>query len=108
MDQYKQTEIFSESLQEFDDSEETVRNLIEEYEAAESQNYLDWGAMEEMKDDNDGMNFWFVKLVLMINNITLSIQGLILLFHLLYMCIIKFSIISSLNYCLIFITFSTR
>ena len=35
MDQYKQTEIFSDSLAEFDESEETVRNLIEEYEAAE-------------------------------------------------------------------------
>lgn len=57
MDQYKQTEMFSDSLQEFDDSEEIVRNLIDEYEAAESQEYLDWGAMEEMKDDNDGMNY---------------------------------------------------
>ena len=57
MDQYKQTEMFSDSLQEFDDSEEIVRNLIDEYEAAESQEYLDWGAMEEMKDENEGMNY---------------------------------------------------
>jgi hypothetical protein len=44
-------------LQEFDDSEETVRNLIEEYEAAEKPDYIEWGAMEEMKDGDDGMNY---------------------------------------------------
>ena len=57
MDQYKQTDIFKDSLAEFDESEETVRNLIEEYEAAEKQDYIDWGAMEEMKDENEGMNY---------------------------------------------------
>ena len=57
MDQYKQTKIFENSLEEFDHSEETVRSLIEEYEAAEKPDYIEWGAMEEMKDGDDGMNY---------------------------------------------------
>ena len=57
MDQYKQTKVFSDSLEEFDHAEETVRNLIEEYAASEKSDYIDWGAMEEAKDDNDGMNY---------------------------------------------------
>lgn len=44
-------------MEEFDHSEEVVRSLIDEYEAAEKNDYIDWGAMEEAKDDNDGMNY---------------------------------------------------
>lgn len=51
MDQYKQTKIFSDSLEEFDHSEEIVKSLIDEYAAAEKNDYIDWGAMEEAKDE---------------------------------------------------------
>ena len=44
-------------MEEFDHSEEIVKNLIDEYAAAENVDYADWGAMEEMKEDNDGMNY---------------------------------------------------
>jgi hypothetical protein len=57
MNQYKQTKIFADSLEEFDHTEETVRRLIEEYAAAEKIDYIDWGAAEEMKDNNDGMDY---------------------------------------------------
>lgn len=40
--------MFRDSLDEFDDSKETIDQLIEEYRAAENKNYLDWG-MDEMR-----------------------------------------------------------
>jgi len=59
MKNYKETKIFSDSLEEFDHAEETVRRLIEEYAAAEKESYIEWGANEDMKDgnDHDGMDF---------------------------------------------------
>ncbi len=48
MDTYKKESIFSDSLEEFDNSRETVQSLIEEYTAAEKENYLDWGTNEDM------------------------------------------------------------
>lgn len=56
MDQYKQTKIFADSLEEFDHSEEIVKSLIDEYAAAEKSDYIEWGAMEEGHDDG-GMNY---------------------------------------------------
>lgn len=57
MQQYKQTKIFADNLQEFDESEEVVRNLIDEYAAAEKENYIEWGADEERKDGGGGMEY---------------------------------------------------
>ena len=57
MQQYKSTKVFSDSLEEFDHAEETVRRLVEEYAAAEKESYIDWGATEDMKDNNDGMDY---------------------------------------------------
>ena len=47
MNQYKQTKIFSDSLEEFDHAEETVRKLVEEYAAAEKESYIDWGQNDD-------------------------------------------------------------
>ena len=55
MAQYKQTKIFSDSLEEFDHAEETVRSLIDEYAAAEKPDYINWGAEDD--DDDDGMEY---------------------------------------------------
>lgn len=57
MQEYKKTKIFSDSLEEFDHAEETVRKLIEEYAAAEKESYIDWGATEDMRDNNDNMAY---------------------------------------------------
>ena len=56
MDQFKKTKIFADSLDEFSDSEEVVRGLIEEYQAAEGQDYIEWGE-EEKGDGNENMNY---------------------------------------------------
>jgi len=34
-----------------------VKRLVEEYAAAEKESYIDWGATEDMKDNNDGMEY---------------------------------------------------
>ncbi len=47
MEQYKKEQMFRESNQEFEDSRETVKELIDEYGEAEKEQYLDW--------DNGGM-----------------------------------------------------
>lgn len=46
METYKKEPMFKDSLEEFDDSRETVRMLIEEYSSAEKEGYLDWGSNE--------------------------------------------------------------
>ena len=51
MDGYKQTKIFEENLDEFDSSDEVVKNLIDEYAAAEKADYINWG------NDDDDMQF---------------------------------------------------
>ena len=53
MDQFKKTRIFQDNLDEFDDAEETVRGLVDEYAAAERQDYIEWGEEEE-KDGAEG------------------------------------------------------
>ena len=40
---YEQTKPFSGKLDEFNESEEVVRSLVEEYQAAEHDNYVQWG-----------------------------------------------------------------
>jgi len=44
LDQYKKTRIFSDGLDEFDSSKEIVQELIDEYEACESPDYINWGS----------------------------------------------------------------
>jgi tubulin gamma len=39
--------MFKDNLDDFDDSQQAVEALIQEYKACESKNYLEWG-MEEM------------------------------------------------------------
>lgn len=43
LEQFKREKIFSENLDEFDQSAETLRNLIAEYKAATTPDYLSWG-----------------------------------------------------------------
>lgn len=40
---FKETRLFSDSLDEFKDSEEVVANLCDEYKAAERSDYIEWG-----------------------------------------------------------------
>ncbi len=58
MDTYKKESIFSDSLEEFDNSRETVQSLIEEYTAAEKENYLDWGTNEDMNENDWHHHFY--------------------------------------------------
>lgn len=44
LDSYKQTKLFAGSLEEFDESREVVQELIDEYDAAECDNYIEWAA----------------------------------------------------------------
>ena len=53
MDQFRKTRIFEDNIDEFTDAEEVVRGLVDEYAAAERQDYIDWGEEEE-KDGGDG------------------------------------------------------
>lgn len=46
LDSYKREEIFREGLGEFDESREVVGSLIQEYEEAESKDYLNGGSEE--------------------------------------------------------------
>jgi tubulin gamma len=42
LDQYKKIDMFKDGMEEFDSSRQTVQELIEEYEACESMDYLKW------------------------------------------------------------------
>ena len=42
LDQYRKEAMFADSLDEFDNSREVVQNLISEYEASESADYIKW------------------------------------------------------------------
>ena len=46
METYKKEAIFRDNMDEFDDSRETVRMLIDEYSSAEKEGYLEWGGNE--------------------------------------------------------------
>lgn len=43
IDSYRQTAMFQNNLEEFDDAKDTVLSLMSEYEAAESESYIAWG-----------------------------------------------------------------
>jgi len=43
IDQFKKEAMFSDNLDEFDDSREVVQQLVDEYHAARKENYLSWG-----------------------------------------------------------------
>ena len=49
--------MFADDLTEFDESREIVQNLIEEYRASESPDYINWGAdaapLERMPGETD-------------------------------------------------------
>jgi len=53
MEQYKKTKIFQDNLDEFNESEEVVRGLVDEYAAAERQDYIEWGQDEDKDGDSD-------------------------------------------------------
>jgi tubulin gamma len=58
LDAYKSFKIFQDNLDEFDIAEESVIKLVEEYEAAEKEDYINWGAAEDERDGaNDGMDY---------------------------------------------------
>lgn len=44
LEPYRKERLFSGSLDEFDSSRETVQELLDEYKAAESDNYIEWAA----------------------------------------------------------------
>ena len=60
IDQYKAFDLFKDGTEEFDSAEESVQKLIEEYEAAEKEDYINWGMQEDLRDGggagNDGGN----------------------------------------------------
>lgn len=43
LDQFRKEEVFSQNLNELDDSRDVVQDLVEEYEAATRADYLPWG-----------------------------------------------------------------
>ena len=43
LDNYRKVAMFADDLTEFDDSREIVQDLIEEYRASESADYINWG-----------------------------------------------------------------
>jgi tubulin gamma len=59
MDQFKKTKIFQDNLDEFNESEEVVRSLVDEYAAAERSDYIEWGQEERKSgDEDDRMNHY--------------------------------------------------
>ena len=43
IDQFRKEDIFSDNLDEMDDSREVVQQLVDEYHAARRSDYLSWG-----------------------------------------------------------------
>ena len=43
LEQFKKESLFSDSLEEFQDSREVVQQLVNEYHAATKEDYLSWG-----------------------------------------------------------------
>jgi tubulin gamma len=46
MDQFKKEVIFKDNLDEFDDSRESLQQLVDEYAAATKPDYLSWGSQK--------------------------------------------------------------
>ncbi len=57
LQQYKDTKIFEDSLEEFDASAEVVKNLIQEYTAAEKSNYINYGQDDQEMPFDGGNGF---------------------------------------------------
>jgi tubulin gamma len=53
LDNFKKTKLFQDSLDEFNEAEEVVRGLVDEYAAAERQDYIEWGEEEEKGEDHN-------------------------------------------------------
>jgi len=53
LDNYRKEPMFAESLDEFDDARQVVQNLVDEYRACESENYVNFGmdALSESEDE---------------------------------------------------------
>ncbi|EDQ87501.1 uncharacterized protein MONBRDRAFT_21602 [Monosiga brevicollis MX1] len=47
-DQFRKERMFRDNLDEFDDSREVVQSLVDEYQAAERPEYVDWGRQQAM------------------------------------------------------------
>ena len=47
LDQFKKEDMFSDNLDEFDESREVVQQLVDEYHAATKENYLSWGMSQQ-------------------------------------------------------------
>jgi len=54
LDNYRKEDIFKDSLDEFNDSLDVIQRVIEEYNASERNDYLEWG---EQSNKNDDMNY---------------------------------------------------
>lgn len=50
---YQKEKIFADGLEEFDESRTVLSELIEEYQAAESGNYLNWGMTNPKPENTD-------------------------------------------------------
>lgn len=51
---YKEFSMFRDTLEEFDQAEESVLNLMEEYAAAEKPEYINWGAADDQQYNMGG------------------------------------------------------
>lgn len=51
---FKETSVFENNYDEFDESKEVVESVIEEYKAAEKPDYVDWGYEDSGMDDGEG------------------------------------------------------
>lgn len=49
IDQYKREKKFADSLEEFDDSENAVLDLIDQYKGAEKSDFIDWN-LDDLDD----------------------------------------------------------
>ena len=47
LEQYKKEALGSDALEEFDSSREVVQNLIAEYQACETPDYVNWGVEKQ-------------------------------------------------------------
>ena len=55
MQHFRETRLFKDSLDEFDDAEEVVRSLVDEYKAASTESYIEWGQGQGGEDMDQ---FW--------------------------------------------------
>ena len=55
VENYRREPMFSENLDEFDDSRDVVASLRDEYTAAESPDYVDWGLDDDTETDAGGL-----------------------------------------------------